>query len=285
MLRIIPGEIPQPKFHQYLLGCVSPRPISFVSTMDVNGNVNLAPFSFFNAFGSNPPVLIFSPAVNGRTQRKKDTLQNLKEVGECVVNIVSYDIIHQCNLASTEFEKGVDEFEKAGFTKLPSEFVKPPRVAESKAHLECKVMQIIETGNGGGAANLIICEVLAIHVSESVLDDDGFISPFKFDQVGRISKNYWIRVVPDSILEMPRAPRPDSALGFDGLPSFIRTSAYLSGNDIALLANNAHLPLQKDLAPYQDLAKLNKEEIAAKCKALITESKLWEALCVAIFLE
>lgn len=284
MLKVIPGEIPQPQLHQFLLGCVAPRPISFVSTIDAAGNVNLAPFSFFNAFGSNPPILVFSPAVNGRTGKLKDTLNNLKEVGECVVNIVTHDIIHQCNLASTEFEKGIDEFEKAGFTKLPSDFVKPPRVAESKAHLECKVLQIIETGTGGGAANLVICEILAMHISEEVLDETGAISPFKFDQVARLNANFWARMIPESIFEMPRAPRA-SALGFDKLPKFISASPYLSGNDIALLANNDHLPNAEELLSVQEFKSLSKPEIAAKCKEKIATGNWFEALCIAMFLE
>lgn len=285
MLKVIPGEIPQPQLHQYLLGCVAPRPIAFVSTVDAAGNTNLAPFSFFNAFGSNPPILVFSPAVNGRTGKLKDTLNNLKEVGECVVNIVTYDIIHQCNLASTEFEKGIDEFEKAGFTKLPSEFVKPPRVAESKAHLECKVLQIIETGTGGGAANMVICEILAMHISEAVLAEDNSISPYKFDHVARLNANFWARITPESVFTMPRAPRASATLGFDNLPKFITTSLYLSGNDIALLANNERLPNIEDLEPFTAFKNLSKQEVATKCKEKIANGNWFDALCIAMFLE
>jgi flavin reductase (DIM6/NTAB) family NADH-FMN oxidoreductase RutF len=278
MLKIIPGEVSQPKLHEYLLSCVAPRPIAFVSTIDKNGKVNLAPFSFFNVFGSNPPVVVFSPAVNGRTGKTKHTLENLKEIGECVINIVSFDIIHQCNLASAEFEKGIDEFVKAGLNKIESFFVKPPRLAESKAQLECKVLQIIPTGTGGGAGNLVVCEVLALHVSEDVLDENGSVSPFKFQQVARMGKNFWARMIPEAIIEMPRMPDATKVIGFDGLPDFIRHSKYLTGNDIALLANNESLP-------NESFHSLSKEEIEVKCKDEIAKGNLFKALCIAFFLQ
>lgn len=285
MLKIIPGEVPQPKLHEYLLSCIAPRPIAFVSTIDQHNKVNLAPFSFFNVFGSNPPVLVFSPAINGRTGKSKHTLENLKEVGECVINIVSFDIIHQCNLASAEFEKGIDEFEKAGLNKLPSTYVQPPRLAESKAQLECKVLQIIETGKGGGAGNLVVCEVLALHVSESVLDENGSVSPFKFEQVARMGKNYWARMIPEAIIEMPRMPDATKVLGFDGLPEFIRHSKYLSGNDIALLANNEKLPTEKEIKNLSEFNTSSKEDIAEICKAELQEGNLYKALCLAMLLQ
>ena len=284
MLKIVPGQVPQPKLHEYLLSCVAPRPISFVSTIDAAGNVNLAPFSFFNIFGSNPPVLVFSPAISGRTGKSKNTLDNLKEVGECVVNIVSYDMIHQCNLAAAEYEKGIDEFERAGFHKVPSEFVKPPRVAESKAHIECKVLQIIETGTGGGAGNLVLCEILALHIHESVMDESGSVSPYKFDQIARMGKNYWARTIPESIIEMPRTPDATKVIGVNALPHFIRTSKYLSGNDIALLANNETLPTHAQAAPYQHLQNQTKETIANQCKEQLKNGNLTEALCIAMLL-
>jgi flavin reductase (DIM6/NTAB) family NADH-FMN oxidoreductase RutF len=258
MINIIPSELPTPKLHEYLLGCVAPRPVAFVSTIDKEGNVNLAPFSFFNVFGSNPPTLIFSPARSGRTGKTKHTLDNLYEVGECVVNIVSYDMIHQCNLASAEFEKGVNEFERAGFTQVPSSVVKPPRVGESKAHIECKVKQIIETGQGGGAGNLVICEVVALHIDESVLDENGGISPFKFDQIARMGKNYWARMVPEAIIEMPKMPDATKVLGVNNLPEKIRLSNYLTGSEIALLANNIELPTDESIEATKALPEVQK---------------------------
>lgn len=248
MLSIKPTDFPLPKWHEYLLGAVAPRPIAFVSTIDKEGHVNLAPFSFFNVFGSNPPTLIFSPALSGRTGRTKNTFDNLKEVDECVVNIVNYDMVHQVSLASTEYPKGVNEFLKAGFTELKSDFVKPPRVAESPAQMECKVKQIIETGTQGGAANLIICEILVLHISEKVLDADKSISSYKMDYVARMGKNHYARIIPESILEIPK-PKPHDVLsiGFDQLPEGIRKSKYLTGNDLAQIATCERIPEEKEL--------------------------------------
>jgi hypothetical protein len=197
---------------------------------------------------------------------------------------VSYDIIHQCNLASAEFEKGIDEFEKSGLNKTPSVFVNPPRLAESKAQLECKLLQIIETGSGGGAGNLVICRILALHINESVLSEDGSVSPYRFDQVARMGKNYWARMIPEAIIEMPRMPDAAKVLGFDRLPDFIKTSPYLSGNEIALLANNERLPTGEELSDHIVLNQLSKEEIAKLCKEKISQGKWFEALCIAMFL-
>ena len=272
MINIIPSEIPSPKLHEYLLGCVAPRPVAFVSTIDKEGNVNLAPFSFFNVFGSNPPTLIFSPARSGRTGKTKHTLDNLYEVGECVVNIVSYDMIHQCNLASAEFEKGVNEFERAGFTQVPSSIVQPPRVGQSKAHIECKVKQIIETGQGGGAGNLVICEVVALHIDESVMDENGGISPFKFDQIARMGKNYWARMVPSAIIEMPKMPDANKVLGVNKLPEKIRLSNFLTGNEIALLANNVELPTDEALVATKQLPEVQKAIVENNLPQLIKDT-------------
>src|SRR5579863_3619836 len=172
MLRIKPGEVPVPKLHEYLLAAVAPRPIAFVSSMDSEGNVNLAPFSFFNAFGSNPPTLIFSPARSGRTAQTKHTHDNVLEVPECVVNIGHYDMLYQMNLAAHMYPKGANEFVKSGLTPVPSELVKPPRVAEAHVQMECKVKQVIETSQLGSAGNLVICEVLLMHISEKVLNEE-----------------------------------------------------------------------------------------------------------------
>ncbi len=248
MLSIKPADFPLPKWHEYLLGAVAPRPIAFVSSMDKDGKVNLAPFSFFNIFGSKPPTLIFSPARSGKTGRTKNTFDNLKETDECVVNIVNYAMVHQTSLTSSEFPKGINEFLKAGFTELKSEIVKPPRVAESPVQLECRVKQIIETGTEGGAGNLIICEILVMHVNENVLDEDKTISPYKMDQVARMGKHYYARMIPDAIFEVPK-PRTHDALsmGFDQLPEGIKHSKYLTGNDIAQIASSERIPEEKEL--------------------------------------
>jgi flavin reductase (DIM6/NTAB) family NADH-FMN oxidoreductase RutF len=248
MFTVKPTDFPLARWHEYLLGAVAPRPIAFVSSMDKDGKVNLAPFSFFNVFGSNPPTLIFSPSLSGRTGKSKHTLDNLKETDECVVNIVNYAMVQQTSLASTEFPKGVNEFLKAGFTELKSELVKPPRVAESPAQMECRVKQIIHTGSEGGAANLVICEILLLHINENVLEEDKTISPYKMEQVARMGKNYYARMIPEAIFEVAK-PRPQDALsiGFDQLPEGIKHSKYLSGNELAHIAANERLPDEKEL--------------------------------------
>jgi len=193
MRTIDPTQTPIPEFHQILLGAVAPRPIAFASTIDAAGNSNIAPFSFFNAFGVNPPTLIFSPARSGRTNTQKDTFLNIQEVPEVVIHVVPYHMVHQVSLASSPFPRGVDEFIKAGLTPIPSEHVRPCRVKESPVQFECKVTQIIETGNQGGAGNLIICEVLLAHVDDTMFGSDGLLDPDKLDLVGRCGKNYYSR--------------------------------------------------------------------------------------------
>lgn len=248
MLKVKPGEVPTSKLHEYLLSAVAPRPIAFVSTIDKDGNVNLAPFSFFNVFGSHPPTLIFSPARSGRTLQTKNTHDNVLEVDECVVNIAHYDMLYQMNLAANMYPKGVNEFAKSGLTPVASEIVKPPRVAEANVQMECKVKQVIETGQGGGAGNLIICEVLMMHINENVLGNDNNIDPFKMNYIARMSKQYWCRVGEENIFEVPSFRMQDNlGLGFDDLPEGIRKSKYLSGNDIAQLAGSERIPDEKEL--------------------------------------
>ena len=248
MLKVKPGEVPGPKLHEYLLSAVAPRPIAFVSTMDKAGNINLAPFSFFNVFGSNPPTLIFSPARSGKTLQTKNTHDNVLEVAECVVNIAHYDMLYQMNLAANMFPKGINEFTKSGLTPVASEIVKPPRVAEANVQMECVVKQVIETGDKGGAGNLIICEVVMMHINESVLDKDKNIDPFKMNYIARMSKQFWCRVGDENIFEVPPFRMADNlGLSFDDLPEGIRHSKYLSGNDIARIATSERLPEEKEL--------------------------------------
>jgi flavin reductase (DIM6/NTAB) family NADH-FMN oxidoreductase RutF len=243
-----PSDLPLPQLHQHLLHAVAPRPIAFVSTVNKEGEINLAPFSFFNCFGSNPPILVFSPALSGRTGASKNTHDNVKEVAECVVNIGHYEMLHQMNLAAGMYPKGVNEFAKSGLTPMPSVMVKPPRVEECYVQFECIVKQIIETGHGGGAGNLIICEVILIHTSEKVLKEDGTIDPFKMDYVARMGKQYWCKVPPENIFEVPTfKPANELGIGFDQLPEGIRHSKYLSGNDIAQIAYSNRLPEEKEL--------------------------------------
>ncbi len=241
MLTIDPKKVPVPQMHGYLLSAVVPRPIAFASTIDAMGNVNLSPFSFFNCFGANPPILIFSPARRGRDNTTKHTYENLREVPEVVINIVNYDMVQQASLASVEFPRGVNEFVKAGFTEAKSDMVRPPRVAESPAAMECKVLQIIETGQGGAAGNLVICEVVLMHIREDVLGADGRIDPWKLDAVARLGGDYYCRVQGDAIFKVPK-PLNKPAVGIDALPERIRQSRVLTGNDLGMLASVEHIP-------------------------------------------
>ena len=219
MITINVNNIPTAKLHAYLLSAVAPRPIAFASTIDADGHPNLAPFSFFNVFSANPPILIFSPARRGRDNTTKHTYENLKEVKEVVINVVNYAIAQQMSLSSTEYAKGVNEFEKAGFTMLPSEEIKPFRVAESPVQFECKVNEIVELGSEGGAGNLIICEVLKIHIDENVLDEDGAINQEKLDLIARAGGSYYSRAK-DGFFEIPK-PLQNLGIGVDQIPDDI----------------------------------------------------------------
>lgn len=240
MATIDPKEIPTGKLHGYLLGAVAPRPIAFASTIDENGNPNLSPFSFFNVFGSNPPIMIFSPARRVRDNTTKHTLQNAEATKEVVVNVVNYDIVHQMSLSSTEYPEGVNEFVKAGFTMLPSDEVKPFRVAESPVQFECKVKDIIYTGSEGGAGNLILCEVVKIHIHDEVLDENGSIDQHKIDLVARAGGSYYSRAR-DGFFEIPK-PISTLGIGVDRIPEEIRLSTILTGNNLGMLGNVESLP-------------------------------------------
>lgn len=252
MLSINPSETPIPKLHEYLLSAVAPRPVAFVSTIDKDGNANLSPFSFFNVFGANPPILIFSPARSGRTGATKNTHDNVVDVAECVVNIAHYDMLYQMNLAAHMYPKGVDEFAKSGLTKLDSVTVKPPRVAECYVQMECKVKQVIETGQGGGAGNLVICEVTMIHINEEVLNEEGSIDPIKMNYIARMGKQFWARIGAENIISVPGFKMANElGVGWDALPKSITTSAYLSGNDIARVAELSAFPTEDELNDLQ----------------------------------
>ena len=250
MLTIDPKEISVPKMHSYLLGAVVPRPIAFASTIDKKGNVNLSPFSFFNCFSATPPILVFSPSLKGRDNTTKHTYENVKEVPEVVISIVSYSMVQQTSLASCEYPKDVNEFVKAGFTEIPSTRIKPPRVGESAVSFECKVNQIIELGTQGGAGNLVICEILLMHIKEEVLDESGRIDPRKLDAVARMGGDYYLRVQGDSIFTVPK-PNKKLGIGFDNLPEKIRNSPVLTGNDLGKLANIEWLPGQTEIAAFK----------------------------------
>ncbi len=199
-----PGDIPIPKFHHLMLGAIAPRPIAFVSTMDNDGRPNLSPFSFFNAFGANPPIVVFSPSRRGIDSSTKHTYQNIKEVPEVVINAVTYDMVQKVSDSSADFPKGVNEFDMVGFTMQPSDLVKPFRVKESPVQLECKVIQVIETGTGPAAGNLVICEILRIHVNKRVMDKNGRIDPHKTDLVGRLGGEYYVRASGTALFELAK---------------------------------------------------------------------------------
>lgn len=250
---IDPQALSVPEFHSYMLGAVAPRPIAFASTIDKEGNVNLSPFSFFNAFGSNPPILIFSPARRVRDNTIKHSLENVQEVDEVVINIVNYSMVQQMSLASTEYDKGVNEFLKSGLTPVASERVKPPRVAEAPAAFECKVKQVLPMGTEGGAANLVICEVVLMHVKENILDKDGKIDPFKLDAVARMGGDWYSRAQGESLFTVPK-PLRNQGMGVDQLPEEIRLSHILSGNDLGMLGNTEQMPSADEVAEF---ARLN----------------------------
>lgn len=243
MLSIDPKEISTGKLHGYLLGAVAPRPIAFASTIDADGNPNLSPFSFFNVFGSNPPTMIFSPARRVRNNTTKHTLENALATKEVVINVVNYAIVQQMSLSSTEYPEGVNEFEKAGFTMLKSDKIKPFRVAESPVQFECIVKDVIFTGNEGGAGNLIVCEVVKIHVSDDVLDENGGIDQYKIDLVARAGGSYYSRAR-DGFFEISK-PISTLGIGVDAIASEIRNSSILTGNNLGMLGNVDQLPVEE----------------------------------------
>lgn len=240
MLSLNPNEISTPELHAYLLGAVAPRPICFASTMDLEGNVNLSPFSFFNVFSANPPIMVFSPARRVRGNTTKHTLENILETNEVVINMVNYSMVQQMSLSSTEYPKGVNEFLKAGFTEVPSDLVKPPRVGESPVQFECKVREVISLGEEGGAGNLVIAEVVRLHINEDILNDEGQIDPLKIDTVSRLGANWYSRAK-NGLFEVPK-PLRTLGVGVDALPEAIRKSRILTGNDLGMLGNVERLP-------------------------------------------
>ena len=251
MLTIDPREVPVAKFHSILLGAVGPRPIAFASTMDEEGNPNLSPFSFFNAFSANPPTLIFSPARRVRDNTTKHTLENVKRIPEVVINVVNYAMVEQMSLSSTEYPQGVNEFLKAGFTPVASEKVRPFRVMESPVQFECIVKQVIELGDQGGAGNLIICEVVMAHVQDDVLDGSQQIDQHKIDLVARMGGNWYCRAHGSALFEIEK-PLTTLGIGVDSLPANIRLSPVLTGNNLGQLGNVEHIPTPEELVQFKE---------------------------------
>jgi flavin reductase (DIM6/NTAB) family NADH-FMN oxidoreductase RutF len=270
------------EMYGYLSSAVAPRPICFASTVDAEGNVNLSPFSFFNVFSSNPPILVFSPVRRGRDNTEKDTLQNLREVKEVTISVVNYTMVEQMSLASTEYEKGVNEFIKAGFTPVESQLVKPPRVGESPVAFECKVNDIIELGNEGGAGSLVIAEVMMVHINDEFLNEKGRLDTLKLDLVARMGENWYARASGDALFEIPK-PVSSIGIGVDNLPEHVRNSKILTGNNLGRLGTLERLPNEEEISGFtHQLTGLSIEEIHENAKQLIETDKAWEGLLLMV---
>jgi flavin reductase (DIM6/NTAB) family NADH-FMN oxidoreductase RutF len=260
MLSLDPKELTVQVVQKYLQNAIAPRPICFASTISKSGDVNLAPFSFFNIFSSNPPIAVFSPAYSGRTGAPKDTLLNVLEVPECVINVVNYNMVYQMSLASSPFAKGINEFEKAGFTQVPSDLIQPPRVKESPVQFECKVIEVKELGKQGGAGNLIICEIIKIHIDESVLKADKQIDTHKIDLVARMGDNWYCRASGAALFEVEK-PITSIGIGYDAIPVNIKNSSILTGNNLGLLGSVEQLPTPEEIAAFKkSIPKFNSDK-------------------------
>jgi flavin reductase (DIM6/NTAB) family NADH-FMN oxidoreductase RutF len=290
MQTVDPNQIPSQQLHRLLLGAIAPRPIAFASTIDLEGKPNLSPFSCFNVFGVNPTTLIFSPSRRGRDNTLKDTLLNIKEVPEVVINVVTYDMVQQASLASVEYPRGTNEFIKSGFTQIASEKIRPFRVKESPVQIECKARQVIETGTGGGAANLIICEVVLMHINETIFDENGLIDPDKINLVGRMGGDYYVKATGSAVFTVPK-PNDKTSLGIDALPELVRMSKVLTGNELARLGSLENFPTAVEVAKYakSDLIQLFHikyvadpemllEQAHLKARELISVGEVYEAM-------
>ena len=285
---IDPKDLPTRVLHQYLLGAVGPRPIAFASTIDEEGRPNLAPFSFFNVFSANPPIMVFSPARSGRTNTTKNTYDNVKAVPEVVINIVDYKMVQQMSLTSSPYQAGIDEFVKGGFSKIKSEKVKPYRVAESPVQFECKVNEVVELGHEGGAGNLVICEVVKLHLDPSVLDEKEMIDQTKIDLVARMGGNWYCRAHGTALFEVEK-PLTTCGIGLDSIPEDIKQSKVLTGNHLGQLGNVEELPDETEVNEYkltdlsdlfvslEDDAQQLEIELHQIAKKLLDENKVMEA--------
>ncbi len=273
---ITPGEIPIPQLHQFLIGSVAPRPICFASTVDSSGVPNLAPFSFFNVFSANPPILIFAPNNSGKTGEPKHTLLNVKEVPEVVINMVNFEMVEKMNVAAAPWDRGVSEFEKAGFTAIGSELVKPFRVAESPVQIECKVLEVKEMGQGGGAGNIVICQVMRMHISEDILNEEGKIDQHKIDLVGRLGGSWYSTSRQDALFQL--AQPMVKTIGFDALPELAKASKILTANQLGQLSGLVEWPSDDLKAEAKLLIESGNSEVMAS--KLIDEGKIQLALAV-----
>ena len=294
MLTINTADLAPAQLQNYLQYAIAPRPICFATTIDAEGNINLSPFSFFNMFSTNPPVCIFSPARRVRDNTTKHSLENVLEVQECVINIVNYPMVQQMSLASTEYAKGVNEFEKAGFTMLPSQLVKPPRVAEAPVQMECTVREVISLGETPGAGNLVLAEIKLIHIQEEILDSEGKIDQAKIDLVARLGGDWYCRVTEENLFKVPK-PLSTLGIGVDALPKGVRNSMVLTGNDLGMLGNVENLPSAEEVDAVQmnpDVKEIldatigdpaNRDrELHQLAQLWLKEGKLLEALKVVL---
>ena len=277
MLTIDPKTEKTSLVHKYILGAVAPRPIAFASTLDSDGNLNLSPFSFFNAFSANPPILIFSPARRVRGNTTKHTLGNVIETKEVVIGIVTAEMAQQVSLSSCDFEKGVNEFEKAGFTAVKADSVTPYLIKESPVNFECKMNEVIALGKEGGAGNLVICEVLKIHIDEAILDADENIDPLKLNALSRLGGNWYGKATKDSLFELEK-PIGKTAMGFDNLPNEINTSSILSGSDLAILASLEDIPSKTDFLEREGKSTAEKHTLAKKYLSQGNVNDAWQIL-------
>ena len=261
------------EIYRYLSNTITPRPIAFVSTIDKNGNKNLSPFSFFNVFSVKPPILVFSPVRRVRNNTSKHTLDNIKEVAECVISLVNEEIAQQVSLSSCDFDANVNEFKKAGFTELKSDLITPSRVKESPVNFECKVNSVVSLGENGGAGSLVLCEVLRIHINKTVIDDNNEVDPIKLNIVSRYGKNWYGKTTKESLYEIIK-PISRIGIGVDQLPENVRKSNILTGNELAILASIDKIPIKKDFL-LRDNKNTSEKHILAK--AFLKEDKFEEA--------
>jgi len=294
MLTINAAEMGPAQLQNYLQYAIAPRPICFATTIDLAGNINLSPFSFFNLFSTNPPLCIFSPARRVRDNTTKHSLENILEVKECVINIVNYSMVQQVSLASTDYAKGVNEFDKAGFTMLSSHQVKPPRVAEAPVQLECVVTEVISLGAQPGAGNLILAEIKLIHIKEEILDEDGKIDQVKIDLVARLGGDWYCRVTPENLFQVAK-PLTTLGIGVDALPRGVRNSYVLTGNDLGMLGNIQNLPSDEEIDLVRQLPSVKEvldatigdavnrqRELHELAKEMLSQGQVGDALKVVL---
>ena len=273
-ISIDPKDISTGQLHGYMLAAVAPRPIAFASTMDRAGRVNLSPFSFFNCFGANPPIMIFSPARRVRDNTTKHTLENVREVPEVVINIVNFPIVEQMSLSSTEYDQEINEFVKAGLTQVASDKIHPPRVGESPVAFECLVDQVIETGTEGGAGNLVVARVVKVHIKTEFLDENNKLDTTKLDLVGRMGGSWYCRASGQALFEIPK-PLRTKGIGIDQLPESVKNSEILTGNNLGRLGNVEELPAKDEIIDWG-----NSEEIKSCLSGLSDRNNIKKALHV-----